>query len=74
MTPQLLRTHPAPEHEILDFPLPPPGTMGPPGEYVWLRENCPVARVGMPLMWPSEAMRPQVSIISLGISTIFARW
>ncbi|HYZ54441.1 MAG TPA: cytochrome P450 [Streptosporangiaceae bacterium] len=49
MTPQLLRTHPAPEHEILDFPLPPPGTMGPPEEYVWLREDCPVARVRMPL-------------------------
>ncbi|MDF3289736.1 MULTISPECIES: cytochrome P450 [Streptomyces] len=35
--------------EVLDFPLPPPGTMGPPEEYARLRADCPLARVGMPL-------------------------
>ncbi|MFJ1749777.1 cytochrome P450 [Streptomyces sp. NPDC088116] len=40
---------PAPEPKVLDFPLPPPGTMGPPEEYARLRESCPVARVGMPM-------------------------
>jgi len=28
---------------IIDFPLAPPGTMGPPAEYVQLRAHCPVA-------------------------------
>ncbi len=35
--------------EVLDFPLPAPGTMGPPEEYARLRADCPVARVSMPL-------------------------
>ena len=30
---------------IIDFPLAPPGTMGPPAEYGRLRARCPVARV-----------------------------
>ncbi len=31
--------------EIIDFPLAPPGTMGPPAEYVRLRAQCPVAGI-----------------------------
>ncbi|GAA2251031.1 MULTISPECIES: cytochrome P450 [Kitasatospora] len=38
-----------PEPDVLDFPLPPPGTMGPPAEAARLRENCPLARVRMPM-------------------------
>jgi cytochrome P450 len=30
---------------VIDFPLAPPGTMGPPVEYVRLRAQCPVAKV-----------------------------
>ena len=30
---------------VIDFPLAPPGTMGPPAEYVRLRAQCPVAKV-----------------------------
>jgi cytochrome P450 len=30
---------------VIDFPLAPPGTMGPPTEYVRLRAQCPVAKV-----------------------------
>jgi cytochrome P450 len=37
------------EPDVLDFPLPPPGSMGPPEQYARLRAGCPVARVGMPL-------------------------
>ncbi|MCQ4042569.1 cytochrome P450 [Streptantibioticus rubrisoli] len=37
------------EPDVLDFPLPPPGSMGPPEQYARLRTDCPVARVGMPL-------------------------
>lgn len=32
----------------LDHPVPPPGTMGPPVEFTWLREHCPVTRVRTP--------------------------
>ncbi|MFJ6215494.1 cytochrome P450 [Streptomyces sp. NPDC092296] len=50
MTPQPLSAPgPEPERGVLDFPLPPPGTMGPPEEYVRLRESCPMARVRMPM-------------------------
>lgn len=35
--------------ECRPFPLPQPGSMGPPEEYEWLREQCPVARVQMPV-------------------------
>jgi cytochrome P450 len=49
MTPPPVSTRPAPERKAMDFPLPAPGTMGPPEQYAWLRENCPVARVGMPM-------------------------
>ncbi len=31
--------------QVIDFPLAPPGTMGPPAEYVQLRAQCPVAKV-----------------------------
>ncbi|GAA4533582.1 cytochrome P450 [Amycolatopsis samaneae] len=34
---------------IIDFPVPPPGTMGPPAEFAALRAHCPVARVRMDL-------------------------
>lgn len=34
------------------FPLPPPGSVGPPEEYAWLREQCPVARVQLPVGVP----------------------
>ncbi|MFF4752198.1 cytochrome P450 [Streptomyces sp. NPDC002514] len=43
---------PAPEADaadVLDFPLPPPGTMGPPEECARLRARCPVARVRLPM-------------------------
>ncbi|MFI9276174.1 cytochrome P450 [Kitasatospora sp. NPDC052896] len=40
---------PGPEADALDFPLPPPGTMGPPEECVRLRASCPVARVRLPM-------------------------
>ncbi|MFE7231837.1 cytochrome P450 [Streptomyces sp. NPDC002405] len=38
---------PGPEADVLDFPLPPPGTMGPPETCARLRESRPVARVGL---------------------------
>ncbi|MGW2897151.1 cytochrome P450 [Streptomyces sp. NPDC001212] len=38
---------PGPETDVLDFPLPPPGTMGPPETCARLRESRPVARVGL---------------------------
>ncbi|GGI98024.1 cytochrome P450 [Streptomyces brasiliensis] len=38
---------PGPEADVLDFPLPPPGTMGPPESCARLREGRPVARVGL---------------------------
>ncbi|MFF4757676.1 cytochrome P450 [Streptomyces sp. NPDC001292] len=38
---------PGPETDVLDFPLPPPGTMGPPERCAQLRESRPVARVGL---------------------------
>ncbi|MFJ3246587.1 cytochrome P450 [Streptomyces sp. NPDC086782] len=38
---------PGPEADVLDFPLPPPGTMGPPETCAWLRESRPVTRVGL---------------------------
>ncbi|MFE5586497.1 cytochrome P450 [Kitasatospora sp. NPDC056531] len=40
---------PGPEADVLDFPLPPPGTMGPPEEAARLRATCPLARVRMPM-------------------------
>jgi cytochrome P450 len=38
-----------PEADVLDFPLPPPGTMGPPQECARLRANCPMAKVRVPM-------------------------
>ncbi|MEV5004910.1 cytochrome P450 [Streptomyces sp. NPDC055692] len=38
---------PGPEADVLDFPLPAPGTMGPPETCARLRESRPVARVGL---------------------------
>jgi len=35
--------------QIIDFPLAPPGTMGPPVEYGQLRAHCPVARIDVDL-------------------------
>ncbi|WP_073480758.1 cytochrome P450 [Streptoalloteichus hindustanus] len=35
------------EHEPRDFPLAPPGTMGPPANYAALQRECPVTRVRM---------------------------
>ncbi|MFF7140653.1 cytochrome P450 [Streptomyces nodosus] len=37
------------ETEVLDFPLPQPGTMGPPEKCAQLRRSCPMARVRMPM-------------------------
>ncbi|MFF9125284.1 cytochrome P450 [Streptomyces sp. NPDC014889] len=48
MTPQSPGARaPGPEADVLDFPLPPPGTMGPPETCARLRESRPVARVGL---------------------------
>ncbi|MFG2563269.1 cytochrome P450 [Streptomyces sp. NPDC048496] len=33
----------------IDMPLPPPGTMGPPTQYGWLRRECPLAEVRLPI-------------------------
>lgn len=33
------------DQPVRDFPLPPPGSMGPPTEYTELQQRCPVARV-----------------------------
>ncbi|MEU1630359.1 cytochrome P450 [Streptomyces sp. NPDC020096] len=50
MTPQPPSTWgPDPEADVLDFPLPPPGTMGPPEECARLRSSCPMARVRVPM-------------------------
>ncbi|MCW2869366.1 cytochrome P450 [Actinacidiphila oryziradicis] len=50
MTPQLLSAPgPEPERKVLDFPLPPPGSMGPPAEYRRLRQECPLAKVRLPM-------------------------
>ncbi|OIJ94533.1 cytochrome P450 [Streptomyces colonosanans] len=50
MTPQPPSTRtPGPEAEVLDFPLPPPGTMGPPEKCAQLRASRPVAKVRMPM-------------------------
>ncbi|MFD4761868.1 cytochrome P450 [Streptomyces sp. NPDC058439] len=40
---------PGPEADVLDFPLPPPGTMGPPEKCAQLRASCPMARVRLPM-------------------------
>ncbi|MFF2147531.1 cytochrome P450 [Kitasatospora sp. NPDC058190] len=40
---------PGPELDVLEFPLPRPGTMGPPEECARLRESCPMARVRLPM-------------------------
>ncbi|MFG2914789.1 cytochrome P450 [Kitasatospora sp. NPDC048298] len=40
---------PGPEPDVLEFPLPPPGTMGPPEECARLRESRRMARVGLPM-------------------------
>ncbi|MFI9366849.1 cytochrome P450 [Kitasatospora sp. NPDC053057] len=40
---------PGPELDVLEFPLPPPGTMGPPEECARLRESRPMARVRLPM-------------------------
>ncbi|MFB7461659.1 cytochrome P450 [Streptomyces sp. NPDC056188] len=34
---------------VIELPLPPPGTMGPPKEYQRLRQECPLARVRLPI-------------------------
>jgi cytochrome P450 len=50
MTPQPPRARgPGPATDVLDFPLPQPGTMGPPEECARLRETCPMAKVRMPM-------------------------
>jgi len=40
---------PAVDVPVIDMPLPPPGTMGPPKEYGRLRRECPLARVRLPI-------------------------
>ncbi|GGI98040.1 cytochrome P450 [Streptomyces brasiliensis] len=37
-----------PDVPVIELPLPPPGTMGPPEEYRRLRQECPLARVRLP--------------------------
>ncbi|WP_445527325.1 cytochrome P450 [Streptomyces cyslabdanicus] len=39
----------APGVPVIELPLPPPGTMGPPEEYHRLRRECPLARVRLPM-------------------------
>jgi cytochrome P450 len=34
---------------VIDIPLPPPGTMGPPEEYGRLRQECPLTKVRLPI-------------------------
>ncbi|MFE7974411.1 cytochrome P450 [Streptomyces shenzhenensis] len=34
---------------VIDLPIPPPGTMGPPQEYDRLRRECPLAKVRLPI-------------------------
>ncbi|MGW4823291.1 cytochrome P450 [Streptomyces sp. NPDC004227] len=38
-----------PDMPVIELPLPPPGTMGPPEEYRRLRQECPLARVRLPI-------------------------
>ncbi|MFE7212880.1 cytochrome P450 [Streptomyces sp. NPDC057611] len=38
-----------PDAPVIELPLPPPGTMGPPEEYRRLRQECPLARVRLPI-------------------------
>lgn len=45
-THQVPGTPPVP---VLDMPIPPPGTMGPPVEYARLRQQCPLAKVRLPM-------------------------
>ncbi|MFL4908263.1 cytochrome P450 [Streptomyces sp. MMS24-I2-30] len=40
---------PAVDVPVIDMPLPPPGTMGPPEEYGRLRRECPLAKVRLPI-------------------------
>ncbi|MGK4579080.1 cytochrome P450 [Kitasatospora sp. HPMI-4] len=40
---------PATDRPVIDLPLPPPGTMGPPTQYGWLRRRCPLAEVRLPI-------------------------
>ncbi|MEV5986978.1 cytochrome P450 [Streptomyces sp. NPDC052051] len=52
MTPQppgASASGPEAEADVLDFPLPPPGTMGPPEKCAQLRASCPMARVRLPM-------------------------
>ncbi|MGI5440719.1 cytochrome P450 [Streptomyces shenzhenensis] len=50
MTPQPPHAEaPGPQTDVLDFPLPPPGTMGPPQEHDRLRRECPLAKVRLPM-------------------------
>ncbi|MCN9241531.1 cytochrome P450 [Streptomyces sp. RY43-2] len=46
-----MNTTPEPvvDDPVIDMPLPPPGTMGPPEEYGRLRAKCPLARVRLPI-------------------------
>jgi cytochrome P450 len=45
-TRQVPATAPAP---VIDIPIPPPDSMGPPAEYRRLRRECPLARVRLPI-------------------------
>ena len=45
-TRQVPATAPAP---VIDIPIPPPDSMGPPAEYSRLRRECPLARVRLPI-------------------------
>jgi nocardicin N-oxygenase len=40
---------PAVDVPVIDMPIPPPGTMGPPKEYGRLRRECPLAKVRLPI-------------------------
>ncbi|MFJ6215493.1 cytochrome P450 [Streptomyces sp. NPDC092296] len=40
---------PATGAPLIDMPVPPPGTMGPPTEYARLRRDCPLAEVRLPI-------------------------
>ncbi|MFI9276175.1 cytochrome P450 [Kitasatospora sp. NPDC052896] len=46
-----MNTTPEPDVDVpvIDLPLPPPGTMGPPEEYGRLRRECPLAKVRLPI-------------------------
>ncbi|MFJ1936248.1 cytochrome P450 [Kitasatospora sp. NPDC088160] len=47
--PQPAADPPAINLPAIDLPLPPPGTMGPPTQYGWLRRECPLTEVRLPI-------------------------